>query len=82
MLEKIGLLFHETRESEIPLGEDGGQLGFIAGVINREKVNGFERMIWIVSRGNVFVRRADIEDPFEDPQSASTFAFSNLIKAP
>ncbi|XP_029293712.1 V-type proton ATPase 116 kDa subunit a isoform X2 [Cottoperca gobio] len=43
------------------------RLGFVAGVIGRERVPTFERMLWRVCRGNVFLRQADIEDPLEDP---------------
>jgi V-type H+-transporting ATPase subunit a len=48
---------------------DGQQLGFVAGVIERERVLGFERMLWRISRGNVFLRHADIEKPFSDPKT-------------
>ncbi|CAG9773066.1 unnamed protein product [Ceutorhynchus assimilis] len=48
-----------------------GHLGFVAGVINRERVPGFERMLWRISRGNVFLRRAEIEKPLEDPQTGN-----------
>ncbi|CAH1109567.1 unnamed protein product [Psylliodes chrysocephalus] len=44
-----------------------GRLGFVAGVINRERVPAFERMLWRISRGNVFLRQAEIEKPMEDP---------------
>ncbi|KAL7840930.1 hypothetical protein AOLI_G00262530 [Acnodon oligacanthus] len=43
------------------------RLGFVAGVINRERIPTFERMLWRVCRGNVFLRQAEIEDPLEDP---------------
>ncbi|KAM8824916.1 V-type proton ATPase 116 kDa subunit a isoform 2-T2 [Synchiropus picturatus] len=43
------------------------RLGFVAGVIGRERIPTFERMLWRVCRGNVFLRQADIEDPLEDP---------------
>ncbi|XP_018620112.2 V-type proton ATPase 116 kDa subunit a-like isoform X1 [Scleropages formosus] len=43
------------------------RLGFVAGVIGRERIPMFERMLWRVCRGNVFLRQADIEDPLEDP---------------
>ncbi|TRY71734.1 hypothetical protein TCAL_03410, partial [Tigriopus californicus] len=33
-----------------------------AGVIERSKMNSFERILWRVSKGNVFVRFSDIED--------------------
>uniref|UniRef100_A0A674NEL4 V-type proton ATPase subunit a n=1 Tax=Takifugu rubripes TaxID=31033 RepID=A0A674NEL4_TAKRU len=40
---------------------------FVAGVIGRERIPTFERMLWRVCRGNVFLRQADIEDSLEDP---------------
>lgn len=45
------------------------QLGFVAGVVERERILGFERMLWRISRGNVFLRQADIETPFTDPKT-------------
>uniref|UniRef100_A0A8C1TAK0 V-type proton ATPase subunit a n=1 Tax=Cyprinus carpio TaxID=7962 RepID=A0A8C1TAK0_CYPCA len=36
-------------------------------VIGRERMSTFERMLWRVCRGNVFLRQADIEEPLEDP---------------
>lgn len=49
----------------------GARLGFVAGVVNRERVPAFERMLWRISRGNVFVRQAEIEKPMEDPATVS-----------
>ncbi|XP_075941559.1 V-type proton ATPase 116 kDa subunit a isoform X2 [Anarhichas minor] len=46
------------------------RLGFVAGVIGRERIPTFERMLWRVCRGNVFLRQADIEDPLEDPTTS------------
>ncbi|XP_078501510.1 V-type proton ATPase 116 kDa subunit a 1 isoform X3 [Lissotriton helveticus] len=43
------------------------RLGFVAGVISRERIPTFERMLWRVCRGNVFLRQAEIEFPLEDP---------------
>ena len=48
-------------------GVGGLQLGFVAGVILRERLPAFERMLWRACRGNVFLRQAEIEDPLEDP---------------
>lgn len=67
--------FFDNQSDEIDsrtlLTEDGaqsrGQLGFVAGVIARERIPGFERMLWRVCRGNIFLRRVDIEQPFKDP---------------
>lgn len=44
----------------------------MAGVIGRERIPTFERMLWRVCRGNVFLRQADIEDPLDDPATVST----------
>ncbi|KAM4598111.1 V-type proton ATPase 116 kDa subunit a [Polymixia lowei] len=55
--------------SEINRGAPPLRLGFVAGVIGRERIPTFERMLWRVCRGNVFLRQADIEDPLEDPAS-------------
>lgn len=49
-------------------------LGFVAGVVNRDRVIGFERMLWRVSRGNVYLRQADIEIPFKDPKTVGKVA--------
>uniref|UniRef100_A0A9R1SRM1 V-type proton ATPase subunit a n=2 Tax=Cyprinus carpio TaxID=7962 RepID=A0A9R1SRM1_CYPCA len=40
---------------------------YFSGVIGRERMSTFERMLWRVCRGNVFLRQADIEEPLEDP---------------
>lgn len=48
-----------------------GRLGFVAGVIKRERVPAFERMLWRISRGNVFLRRAEMDHPLEDPATVS-----------
>lgn len=48
-----------------------GRLGFVAGVVNRERVPAFERMLWRISRGNVFLRQAEIEKPLEDPATGN-----------
>ncbi|XP_076238080.1 V-type ATPase subunit a family protein Vha100-1 isoform X2 [Calliopsis andreniformis] len=45
------------------------QLGFVAGVILRERIPAFERMLWRACRGNVFLRQAEIESPLEDPST-------------
>ena len=44
-------------------------MGFVAGVILRERLPAFEKMLWRACRGNVFLRVAEIEDPLEDPHT-------------
>lgn len=57
-----------TEDQNAPVG---GRLGFVAGVIQRERVPGFERMLWRISRGNVFLRRTELEVALEDPATVS-----------
>lgn len=78
ILEKSKVFFDQQADEVDSRGlvtEDGtqnrGQLGFVAGVILRERVPGFERMLWRISRGNIFLRRVDIEQPFQDPETVS-----------
>ena len=40
---------------------------FVTGVIVRERMPTFERVLWRACRGNVFLRQANIEDTLEDP---------------
>ncbi|XP_021943453.1 V-type proton ATPase 116 kDa subunit a1 isoform X3 [Folsomia candida] len=83
ILKKTQVFFDEmaadgSREDEQAnlLGEEGlrtgGQslkLGFVAGVILRERIPAFERMLWRACRGNVYLRQAEIDDPLCDPAS-------------
>lgn len=56
--------------SAAPVGGGSLQLGFVAGVILRERLPAFERMLWRACRGNVFLRQAEIEDALEDPTTS------------
>ncbi|KAI5610577.1 V-type proton ATPase 116 kDa subunit a, partial [Silurus asotus] len=62
LLEESSILLDPNEIVRAPL-----RLGFVAGVIGRERIPTFERMLWRVCRGNVFLRQADIEDRLEDP---------------
>ena len=65
----VGLLV----DSEPETAGGGGQakFTFVTGVIAREKVPAFERILWRACRGNVFLRQADIEHPLDDPVTVS-----------
>ena len=41
----------------------------MTGVIARERVPSFERLLWRACRGNVFFKQAEIETPLEDPST-------------
>jgi len=48
-------------------GKGASQLGFVAGVIETKRMAYFERILWRVCRGNVFVRQSEITQTLEDP---------------
>lgn len=52
------------------------KLGFIAGLVPREKSMSFERMLFRATRGNVFLRQAVVDDPVVDPVSGEKVSFS------
>ncbi|EFP13278.1 CRE-UNC-32 protein [Caenorhabditis remanei] len=70
------------REEQAPLIDIGGdieddsarlsvqaamlRLGFVAGVIQRERLPAFERLLWRACRGNVFLRTSEIDDVLND----------------
>lgn len=60
-----------TQDPGIDQMANRGRLGFVAGVIQRERVPAFERMLWRISRGNVFLRQAELDDALKDPVTVS-----------
>lgn len=53
----------------VQAGAQRGQLAFVAGVIKLERFFSFERMLWRISRGNIFLRRNDIAGLCDDPET-------------
>nr|CDS29593.1 V type proton ATPase 116 kDa subunit a [Hymenolepis microstoma] len=62
--ENLGLLKEEGGQTTYSGGDL--HLGFVAGVILREMLPAFERMLWRACSGNVFLKQAEIELPIED----------------
>lgn len=77
--EQSGRMRGESVVSRTLVDEDSlvnrGRLGFVAGMVERERIPAFERMLWRVSRGNVFLRQVPLDKPFEDPITVSTFLY-------
>lgn len=72
--ESMGLLGEDMRGHGTAL-----KLGFVAGVILREKIPAFEKMLWRVCRGNVFLRQTEIVNPLEDPVTGDQVSKSVFI---
>lgn len=45
------------------------KLGFVCGLVPREKSMAFEMILFRATRGNVFFKQAVVEDPVSDPVS-------------
>uniref|UniRef100_A0A8C9X366 V-type proton ATPase subunit a n=1 Tax=Sander lucioperca TaxID=283035 RepID=A0A8C9X366_SANLU len=47
----------------------GAKLGFISGLIQRTKIEAFERMLWRVCKGYTILSYAEVEEYLEDPDT-------------
>lgn len=56
-------------------------LNFIAGIIDRTRMAGFERMLWRVSKGNLYFHQTEVEDPFRNIKNVSLPAESFKISS-
>lgn len=85
VLQKDAVFFDESGEITVSVpSEDSSliemglaptkavNLGFLTGVIPREKVRGFERVLWRATRGNVFFKSTIIEEKLKDPTTGET----------
>nr|XP_033808872.1 V-type proton ATPase 116 kDa subunit a isoform X2 [Geotrypetes seraphini] len=51
----------------VPSAAAAGKLGFTAGVIGRERMASFERLLWRVCRGNIYLKYSELDTVLEDP---------------
>ena len=51
----------------------------MTGVIARERMPTFERVLWRACRGNVFLRQAEIEEPLEDPSTVRSLTTTSSL---
>jgi len=62
-----------------PMSDNRGvKLGFLTGLILREKFLSFERVLWRSTRGNLFMKYAEVEEPIKDP-STGEFVDKNVF---
>lgn len=48
---------------------------YITGVIPITKMFGFSRLLWLASRGTIFLRQVQIEEPMKDPTTVGGSGF-------
>ncbi|KAF3939898.1 hypothetical protein ABW19_dt0200084 [Dactylella cylindrospora] len=49
-------------------------IGFISGVISRDRINAFERILWRTLRGNLYMNQSEMQDKLIDPQTGEAVA--------
>ncbi|PHH66691.1 hypothetical protein CDD81_6528 [Ophiocordyceps australis] len=52
---------------EVERSFSGMNIGFVAGVIARDRVAAFERILWRTLRGNLYMNQSEIPEPVIDP---------------
>ncbi|KZP32599.1 V0/A0 complex, 116-kDa subunit of ATPase [Athelia psychrophila] len=63
------LLQHDDREAQYSATNVQFDLEFVAGTIDRARIPTFERVLWRVLRGNLYMNHTDITEPFVDPET-------------
>ena len=51
----------------------------MTGVICRERLPTFERVLWRACRGNVFLRQAEIEEMLENPTTVRRGSWGHVL---
>ncbi|KAK3683944.1 vacuolar ATP synthase 98 kDa subunit [Podospora appendiculata] len=58
---------HNNSAPDVERSFSGMNIGFVAGVIVRDRVAAFERILWRTLRGNLYMNQAEIPEPLIDP---------------
>jgi V-type H+-transporting ATPase subunit a len=58
---------HHISAPEVERSFSGMNIGFVAGVIARDRVAAFERILWRTLRGNLYMNQAEISELLIDP---------------
>ncbi|RCI16542.1 hypothetical protein L249_2259 [Ophiocordyceps polyrhachis-furcata BCC 54312] len=62
-------LEQHTAAPEVERSFSGMNIGFVAGVIARERVAAFERILWRTLRGNLYMNQSEIPEQLVDPSN-------------
>lgn len=71
--EPTAPLLEDVEQSTPQYGDRGEMsfqtmnIGFVAGVISRDRISAFERILWRTLRGNLYMNQSEIDEPITDP---------------
>jgi V-type H+-transporting ATPase subunit a len=68
----LGDVEQHTSAPDVERSFSGMNIGFVAGVIARDRVAAFERILWRTLRGNLYMNQAEIPEPLVDPSTNET----------
>ncbi|CAL2041027.1 hypothetical protein CAEBREN_11295 [Caenorhabditis brenneri] len=57
----------ENLDEDGAIRTDKGPVNYLVGIIRRERLNGFERVLWRACHHTAYIRSSDIEEELEDP---------------
>lgn len=55
------------------------KLGFVSGLVPKEKSMAFERILFRATRGNIFLKQAVVDEPVIDPVSGEKVIVFSLL---
>ncbi|KAA8592242.1 hypothetical protein FQN60_017697 [Etheostoma spectabile] len=67
--EEFPFLEKDTMMDYSSMQRLGAKLGFVSGLIQRTKIEAFERMLWRVCKGYTILSHAEVEEYLEDPDT-------------
>ncbi|XP_051923698.1 V-type proton ATPase 116 kDa subunit a [Hippocampus zosterae] len=67
--EEFPFLEKDTMMDYSSMQRLGAKLGFVSGLIQRAKIEAFERMLWRVCKGFTILSYAEVEEYLEDPDT-------------